>query len=91
MVAPKAINVAEIMKQRRRERQAEIDAVIARFGGDTDAPLALARMAETLLHYRHWLRQLADGVEMVQQGKPFIVLGPGQHWKPEPWEQWPLG
>jgi hypothetical protein len=47
--------------------QAEIDAVIGEFNGDTDALAALTRMAEALLSYRHWLRQLVDGVEMVQQ------------------------
>jgi acetoin utilization deacetylase AcuC-like enzyme len=64
----------ERVKQKRR---AEIDSVIAEFGGDADAPAALASMAETLLHYRHVLRQLLDAGEMIREGKPFIVMGPG--------------
>jgi len=63
----------------RLEDRARIDAVIAEFGGDTDAPAALARMAEAILHYRHCLRQFVDAGEMVAQGKQFIVLGPGPY------------
>lgn len=86
---PKAVKVARIEERLEQHRQGQIDAVIAEFGGDTDAPAALARMAQTLLDYRHWLRQFVDAGEMVQQGKPFIVLGPGPHWRPEPGKQWP--
>jgi hypothetical protein len=79
----KAINVAGLLKQMEQCRQAQIDAVLAEFGGDTDASAALTRMAEALLHYRQWLRQLVDAGEMIQRGKPFIVLGPGPYWKPD--------
>ena len=85
----KAINVAGLLKQMEQCRQAQIDAVLAEFGGDTDASAALTRMAEALLHYRQWLRQLVDAGEMIQQGKPFIVMGPGPYWKPDPRKQWP--
>jgi hypothetical protein len=69
----------------RREQQdhARIAAVIAEFDSD------LARMAKALLDYRHILRQFIDAGEMIQQGKPFIVMGPGPHWEPDPQKQWP--
>jgi hypothetical protein len=51
---------------RSKKRCAEIDSVIAEFGGDADAPAALTRMAEALLHYRHVLRQLLDAGEMMR-------------------------
>jgi acetoin utilization deacetylase AcuC-like enzyme len=87
MGAPKSIS--GIKEQIERDRQAEIDAVIAEFGGDADAPTALTGMAQALLHYRHWLRQLVDAGEMIRQGKPFIVMGAGPYWEPDPWKQWP--
>jgi hypothetical protein len=68
--------IREWREQREQHRQAEIDAVITEFGGDTDAPAALTRMAEAMLSYRHWLRQLVDAGEMIREGKPFIVMGP---------------
>jgi hypothetical protein len=46
---PKVAKVIWDKKRFERERQAQIDAVIAEFGGATDAPAALTRMAETLL------------------------------------------
>jgi hypothetical protein len=67
----------------RLEERARIDAVIAEFGGDTDAPVALAHMAEAILRYRHCLRQFVDAGEMIAQGKPFIVMGPGPYWRPD--------
>lgn len=70
---------AELREQMEQSRQAKIDAVIAEFGGDTDASAALTHMAEALLHYRQWLRQLVDAGEMIQRGKPFIVMGPGPY------------
>jgi hypothetical protein len=76
-------------ERREQDRQAEIDAVITEFGGDTDAPAALTRMAEAMLSYRHWLRQFVDAGKMIRQGKPFIVMGPGPHWEPDPWRQFP--
>jgi hypothetical protein len=48
-----------------------------------------AERRKALLSYRHWLRQLVDAGEMIRQGKPFIVMGPGPHWKPDPSKQWP--
>jgi hypothetical protein len=91
MGAPKSIKAVAIKEQIARERQAEIDAVIAEFGGDTDAATALTGMAQALLHYRHCLRQLADAGEMIREGRPFIVMGAGHgsNWKPDPWQQWP--
>jgi hypothetical protein len=73
----------EWREQREQEDRARIDAVIAEFGGD------MTRMAQTLLEYRHLLRQFIDAGEMIREGKPFIVLGPGQHWTPDPQKQWP--
>jgi hypothetical protein len=73
MSSKAARSVAFDPERVKRKRRAEIDSVIAEFGGDTDAPAALARMAETLLHYRHVLRQLADAGEMIREGKPFIL------------------
>jgi hypothetical protein len=81
--------VREGCERREQQRQAEIGAVIAEFGGDTDAPAALTRMAEAMLSYRHWLRQFVDAGEMIRQGKPFVVMGPGPHWEPDPWRQFP--
>jgi hypothetical protein len=49
MGAPKPIKSGTFKEQYERERQAEIDAVIAEFGGDTDAPTALTGMAQALL------------------------------------------
>ena len=72
-----------------RKRQAEIDAVVAEFSANIDALAALIRMAVALLAYRHWLRQIVDAGEMIAQGKPFVVMGPGPHWKPDPAEQYP--
>jgi hypothetical protein len=46
-------------------------------------------MAQALLDYRHWLTQFIDAGEMVREGKPFIALGPGPHWTPDPQKQWP--
>jgi hypothetical protein len=73
----------EWREQREQQRRAEIDAVIAEFGGDTNA------LAAALLSYRHWLRQLVDAGGMIREGKPFIVMGPGPHWRPDPWRQFP--
>jgi hypothetical protein len=81
--------VREGRERREQHRQAEIDAVITEFGGDTDPPAALTRMAEAMLSYRHWLRQLVDAGEMIRQGKPFVVMGPGPHWESDPWRQFP--
>jgi hypothetical protein len=89
MGAPKPIKPVAIKEQIELERHAEIDAVIAEFGGDTDAATALTGMAQALLQYRHCLRQLVDAGAMIQQGKPFVVLGPGPHWRPDPGKQWP--
>jgi acetoin utilization deacetylase AcuC-like enzyme len=89
MGTPKPIKSGTFKEQYERERQAEIDAVIAEFGGDADASAALTGMAQALLHYRHLLRQFIDAGEMIQQGKPFIVMGPGPHWKPDSSKQWP--
>jgi hypothetical protein len=89
MGAPKPIKPVAIKEQIELERQAEIDAIIAEFGGDTDAATALTGMAQALLHYRHCLRRLADAGEMSQQDKPFIVMGPGSYWEPDPQRQWP--
>jgi hypothetical protein len=79
----------EAREQREKQDRAQVAAVIAEFGGDTDASTTLIRMAEALLHYRHWLRQFVDAGEMIQQGKRFVVMGPGPYWKPDPWKQWP--
>jgi hypothetical protein len=73
----------EAREQREQEDRARIDAVIAEFGGD------MTRMARALLDYRHLLRQFIDAGEMIREGKPFIVMGPGSHWKPDPRKQWP--
>jgi acetoin utilization deacetylase AcuC-like enzyme len=86
MGAPRSINFRE---QLERKRQAEIDLVVAEFGGDKDTPAALARMALALLAYRRWLRQLVDAGEMIAQGKPFTVMGPGPYWKPDEFKPWP--
>lgn len=72
-----------------RKRQAEIDAIIAEFGGAADAPAALGSMAAALLGYRRWLRQLVDAGKMIEQGKPFAIIGPGPHWQPDQLKQWP--
>jgi hypothetical protein len=50
-MSSKATTVAFDPERVARKRQAEIDSVIHEFGGDADAPAALARMAETLLQY----------------------------------------
>jgi hypothetical protein len=75
--------IASGLERMERERQAVIDSVVAEFDAD---PI---RMAEALLHYRHWLRQIVVAGEMIQQGKPFIVMGPGPHWKPDQIKPWP--
>jgi hypothetical protein len=79
----------EAREQREQDDRARIDAVIAEFGGDTDVAATLTRMAQELLDYRHLLRQFIDAGEMIREGKPFIVMGPGPHWKPDPRKQWP--
>jgi hypothetical protein len=48
MGKPKPIKPVAIKEQIDLERQAEIDAVIAEFGGDTDAATALTGMAQAL-------------------------------------------
>jgi acetoin utilization deacetylase AcuC-like enzyme len=73
----------EWREQREQDDRARIDAVIVEFGGDTDASATLTRMAQALLDYRHLLRQFIDAGEMIREGKPFIVMGPGPHWKPD--------
>ena len=50
---------------------------------------SIDRMAQALLDYRHLLRQFIDAGEMIRDGKPFIVIGPGPHWTPDPRKQWP--
>ena len=79
----------EWREQREQDYCARIDAVMAEFGGNTDASAALTRMAQALLDYRHLLRQFIDAGEMIRDGKPFIVIGPGPHWTPDPRKQWP--
>ena len=57
-MASRTTRLAEFQEGRERSRRAEIDAVIAEFGGNTDA------MAEALLHCRR-LRQFVDAGEMI--------------------------
>jgi hypothetical protein len=71
--AARIARLQEHLEQAKQSHRAKIDAVIAEFGGDT------TRLAEALLHYRQWLRQLVDAGEMIQRGKPFIVMGPGPY------------
>jgi hypothetical protein len=79
----RAREAREWREQREQDDRARIDAVIAEFDGD------IARMAQALLDYRHLLRQFIDAGEMIREGKPFIVTGPGLHWKPDPQKRWP--
>jgi hypothetical protein len=81
--------LCERSEQHALQRQAEIDAVIAEFGGDTDASATLTRMAQALLEYRRCLRQVVHAGELIRQGKPFAIMGPGPHWEPDPWRQFP--
>jgi hypothetical protein len=85
----RACEAREWREQREQDDRARIDAVISEFGGNTDAPVTLTRMAQALLDYRHLLRQFIDAGEMIREGKPFIVMGPGPHWTPDPSKQWP--
>jgi hypothetical protein len=86
---PKAAKAVWSKERYEQDRRAEIDAVIAEFGGATDAPATMMRMAQTLLDYRRALQQFADAGEMVRQGAPFAVIGPGRLWKPDPTKQFP--
>ena len=78
----KALDVAALREQRKQECQARIDAVIAEFGGETDAPAALTRMAEELLYWRRRMQLIADVVAKVQAEEPFGIIGAGPHWTP---------
>jgi hypothetical protein len=41
-------------------------------------------MATEILRYRRGVAQVADAINWMQQGAPFITMGPGPHWKPKP-------
>jgi hypothetical protein len=79
----------EWREQREQHQHERIAEVVAEFGGDADASATLSRMAQALLDYRHLLQQFIDAGEMIREGKPFIVMGPGRHWTPDPSKQWP--
>jgi hypothetical protein len=65
----------------RLEERARIDAVIADFGGGTDAPAALRRMAEEVAYWRIRMQLISDVVAKVRSEEPFAVLGAGPHWR----------
>jgi hypothetical protein len=72
----RAKRFAEFKREREQEEQQHRDAVIAEFHGDPQA------MATEILRTRHGLAQIADAVEWMREGAPFITMGPGPHWKP---------
>jgi hypothetical protein len=69
---------AEDKQQREQEERECRDRVIAEFNGDPQA------MATEILRYRHGVTQLADAIEWMRQGAPFISMGPGPRWRPKP-------
>ena len=71
----KVLDAAALTAQREQKRQARIDAVITEFGGETDAPAALTRMAEELLYWRRRIRLIAEVVAKVQAEEPFAIIG----------------
>jgi hypothetical protein len=74
----RAQHFAEHKQQREQKDQARRDQVIAKFNNDPQA------MAAEILRCRHGLAQVADAIDWMQAGAPFITMGPGPHWKPKP-------
>ena len=68
-------NLADVRQRMDQESQAQIDAVIAEFDGATDAPAALAKMAEEILYWRSRMQQLAEVVAKIQSEEPFAIIG----------------
>jgi hypothetical protein len=73
----RAQHFAEFKREREQEEQERRDRVIAEFNGDPQA------MATEILRC-HSLAQIADAIDWMRQGAPFITMGPGPHWKPKP-------
>jgi hypothetical protein len=67
---------AAFQQQRDQEEQERRDKVVAEFGGDP------RMMADEILRYRRSLAQIADGIDWMRAGAPFITMGPGPYWKP---------
>jgi hypothetical protein len=65
-------------EQRQKEAAQRIAAVITEFNGDAEA------MARAILEYRRASMQIADAVEWMRVGAPFVSLGPGPLWQPRP-------
>ena len=82
--------VREGCEQREQRRRAEIDTVIAEFGGRTnermlvpeDDPInneLVRRLVDEVLFLRGQIRRIVKVLEFVQAGKPFGLLPPGPH------------
>jgi hypothetical protein len=74
----RAQRCAEYREQREWEEQRRRDSVIEEFKGN------MQTMADAISEYRRALGQIADGIEWMQQGAPFVTMGPGPYWKPKP-------
>jgi hypothetical protein len=81
-MSSKAIDLTALRERREQESQARFDAVIAEFGGKTDAPAALTRMAEELLYWRRRMQLIAEVIAKVQAEEPFVIMGAGRYRKP---------
>jgi hypothetical protein len=71
---------AEHKEARDREEARRRDQVIAEFDGD------LRALADEILRLRHGMTQLADAIDWMKKGGPFVMLSPGPLWKPKPEE-----
>jgi hypothetical protein len=67
---------AEYRHHREQEAQQQREQVITEFGGDPHA------MVAEILSYRRGFVQLAEAIELMRQGGPFAIAGPGPYWKP---------
>jgi hypothetical protein len=70
--------LTELTRQHEQEEQERRDRVIAEFDGDMQA------MATGILYCRRSVAQVADAIDWMRAGSPFITMGPGPHWKPKP-------
>jgi hypothetical protein len=84
----KPIKVAALRERADRDCRAQIDAVIAEFGGEADASAALTRMAEEILYWRSRMQLLSDVVAKVRTEEPFAIIGAGSYWQPGQRSQW---
>jgi hypothetical protein len=67
MTKAMAAAMTEARERREREDRARIDEVIAEFGGATDPPDAMVRMAEEPLYWRRRIRWIEAVVAKIRK------------------------